>query len=179
MAKPTANYAVYLVTDSTPAILGNKDLTEIVEKAIQGGVTCVQYRDKDGEQSAVVATAKALHAITKKYNVPLLINDRVDVAAEIDCEGVHIGQDDMGKLVDAYLMQVVVHVESLANIFFPAQASKKHARLLARTKSLVSLLEMPKRLLPPAKPVLTTLALALFTLRLRKSISHLNPTVVI
>lgn len=96
MAKPTANYAVYLVTDSTPAILSNKDLPEIVEKAIQGGVTCVQYRDKDGEQSAVVAMAKALHAITKKYNVPLLINDRVDVAAEIDCEGVHIGQDDMG-----------------------------------------------------------------------------------
>lgn len=97
MAKPSVNYAVYLVTDSTPAILGDKDLAEIVEQAIRGGVTCVQYRDKDGEQSAVVAMAKRLHTITKKYGVPLLINDRVDVAAEIDCEGVHIGQDDMGK----------------------------------------------------------------------------------
>lgn len=97
MAKPSVNYAVYLVTDSTPAILGDKDLAEIVEQAIRGGVTCVQYRDKDGEQSAVVAMAKRLHAITKKYGVPLLINDRVDVAAEIGCEGVHIGQDDMGE----------------------------------------------------------------------------------
>lgn len=95
------DYSVYLVTDSTPAILGDKDLTRVVEEAIRGGATIVQYRDKDGSQDEVVRMAKALHEVTKRYGVPLLINDRVDVAVTIGCEGVHIGQDDMGTCTDA------------------------------------------------------------------------------
>ncbi|KAM3503267.1 hypothetical protein MY10362_004306 [Beauveria mimosiformis] len=92
---PPPNYGVYLVTDSTPAILGDRDLAQVVEAALRGGVTCVQYRDKLGEHAAVVATARKLHALTRRYGVPLLINDRVDVAVEVCCEGIHIGQDDM------------------------------------------------------------------------------------
>lgn len=92
---PPPNYGVYLVTDSTPAILGGRDLAQVVEAALRGGVTCVQYRDKVGEHAAVVATARKLHALTRRYGVPLLINDRVDVAVEVGCEGIHIGQDDM------------------------------------------------------------------------------------
>ncbi|XWW96967.1 hypothetical protein V2A60_004947 [Cordyceps javanica] len=89
------NYGVYLVTDSTPAILGGRDLVQVVGAALRGGVTCVQYRDKNGDRDAVVAMARRLHALTQRHGVPLLINDRVDVAVEIGCEGVHIGQDDM------------------------------------------------------------------------------------
>lgn len=96
MAAPSVDYSVYLVTDSTPAILGDKDICAVVESSLRGGVTIVQYRDKHSERSVVVETARKLHAITKKYNVPLLINDHVDVAAEVGVEGVHIGQDDMG-----------------------------------------------------------------------------------
>lgn len=92
---PPPNYGVYLVTDSTPAILGDRDLAQVVEAALRGGVTCVQYRDKLGEHAAVVATARKLHVLTRRYGVPLLINDRVDVAVEVGCEGIHIGQDDM------------------------------------------------------------------------------------
>ncbi|KAF4461181.1 thiamine-phosphate diphosphorylase [Fusarium albosuccineum] len=95
MAKPLVNYGLYLVTDSTPAILGDRNLEEVVEAALRGGVTVLQYRDKHSEHSVAVETARKLHAISRRYNVPLLINDRVQVAAEIDCEGVHIGQDDM------------------------------------------------------------------------------------
>ncbi|KAK3185434.1 thiamine biosynthetic bifunctional enzyme [Lecanicillium sp. MT-2017a] len=95
MAKPTPNYGVYLVTDSTPAILGDKSLPDVVEAALRGGTTIVQYRDKHGDQDLVIDMARRLHALTQKYGVPLLINDRVDVAVEIGCEGVHIGQDDM------------------------------------------------------------------------------------
>ncbi|KAL6869357.1 thiamine biosynthetic bifunctional enzyme [Amphichorda felina] len=95
MAKPAVDYSVYLVTDSTPAILGARDLCEVVEASLRGGVTVVQYRDKHGERDGVVQTARKLHEITRRYGVPLLINDRVDVAVEIGCEGVHIGQDDM------------------------------------------------------------------------------------
>lgn len=95
MAKHEVDYTLYLVTDSTPAILGDGDLCEIVEEALKGGVGIVQYRDKTSDTGVLVSTARKLHQITKKYNVPLLINDRVDVALAIGCEGVHIGQDDI------------------------------------------------------------------------------------
>lgn len=96
--KSTVDYGVYLVTDSTPAILGSKDIVEIVRAALRGGVTCVQYREKLGEhdRTRAIETARKIHAVTKEAGVPLLINDHVDIAAELDCEGVHIGQDDMG-----------------------------------------------------------------------------------
>ncbi|KAL2213424.1 Hydroxyethylthiazole kinase [Sarocladium strictum] len=92
------DYGVYLVTDSTPAILGEKDLVDVVRQALRGGVTCVQYREKLSDDNRAAATEKArkLHAVTKGAGVPLLINDHVDIAVEIGCEGVHIGQDDMG-----------------------------------------------------------------------------------
>jgi len=91
----SVNYSLYLVTDSTPAILGERDLVEVVRAAVQGGVTIVQYRDKVSDTAVLVSTARKLHAVTRKLNVPLLINDRVDVALAVGCEGVHIGQDDL------------------------------------------------------------------------------------
>ncbi len=90
------DYSLYLVTDSTPAILGDKDIVEVVEAALQGGVTIVQYRDKTSDTADLISTGKKLHAITQKYGVPLLINDRLDVAIAVGCQGVHIGQDDIG-----------------------------------------------------------------------------------
>ncbi|CAH0049185.1 unnamed protein product [Clonostachys solani] len=94
MAAPV-DYSTYLVTDSTPGILGDRDLCQVVEAALQGGVTIVQYRDKHSSRDVVVETAKKLHDICKRFRVPFLINDQVDVAAEIGCEGAHIGQDDL------------------------------------------------------------------------------------
>lgn len=91
------DYTLYLVTDSTPGILGDRDLVLTVEAAIKGGVTIVQYRDKKSETADLVRVGKRLHAVTKKHNIPLLINDRVDVAQAVAAEGVHLGQDDMGK----------------------------------------------------------------------------------
>ncbi|KAL1863858.1 thiamine biosynthetic bifunctional enzyme [Diaporthe australafricana] len=90
-----ADHTLYLVTDSTPAILGDRDICDVVDGAIRGGVTVVQYRDKTSDTGALVATARRLHAVTQRHNVPLLINDRVDVALAVGCEGVHLGQDDM------------------------------------------------------------------------------------
>lgn len=59
------------------------------------GVTVVQYRDKTCDTGDLVKTASKLHRLTQSYGVPLLINDRVDVALAIGAEGVHLGQDDM------------------------------------------------------------------------------------
>lgn len=97
MGKEATDYSLYLVTDSTPAILGGKDICQVVEAALKGGVTCLQYRDKTSDTGVLVATARKLHGITKRYKVPLLINDRIDVAQAVGCEGVHIGQDDIGE----------------------------------------------------------------------------------
>ncbi|KAH9866694.1 hypothetical protein J1614_008387 [Plenodomus biglobosus] len=95
MMKTKVDYSLYLVTDSTKAILGERNLVDVVEQALLGGVTIVQYRDKTSDTRALISTAKALHEKCKAHGIPLLINDRVDVALAIDCEGVHIGQDDM------------------------------------------------------------------------------------
>lgn len=89
------NYSLYLVTDSTHAILGDKDLASVVEAAVEGGVTVVQYRDKKSETASLIRMGKRLRAITKKYNVPLLINDHVGVAQAVGADGVHLGQEDM------------------------------------------------------------------------------------
>ena len=94
------DYSLYLVTDSTAAVLGDKDLTTVVESAIEGGVTIVQYRDKTSETTDLIRMAQRLHTITTKHNVPLLINDRVDVALAAGVQGVHLGQDDMGAYFD-------------------------------------------------------------------------------
>lgn len=89
------DYSLYLVTDSTPAILGDKDICDVVDQAIRGGVTIVQYRDKTSDTGVLISTAKRLQEVTQRHNIPLLINDRVDVALAVGCEGVHLGQDDM------------------------------------------------------------------------------------
>ncbi|KAI0902437.1 TMP-TENI-domain-containing protein [Annulohypoxylon nitens] len=95
MPKPDVDYTLYLVTDSSPAYLRGRDIGDVVEDALKGGVTVVQYRDKTSDTGVLVSTARKLHEITKRYKVPLLINDRVDVALVVGCEGVHIGQDDL------------------------------------------------------------------------------------
>ena len=96
MAFSKIDYSLYLVTDSTSAILGDRDLVEVVEAALKGGATICQFRDKVSDTAILVSTAQRLHAVTRRYNVPLLINDRVDIALAVGCEGVHLGQDDLG-----------------------------------------------------------------------------------
>lgn len=87
------DYSLYLVTDRN--ILGNKDLIRCVEDAIKGGVTVVQLREKESSSLEFYETALRLKELTKKYNIPLIINDRVDIALAIDADGVHVGQEDL------------------------------------------------------------------------------------
>lgn len=91
--KEEIDYTVYLVTN-------NKNKTEeeflnIIEEAIKGGTSIIQIREKTANTKAFYELAIKVKEITKKYNVPLVINDRIDLALAIDAEGVHIGQDDM------------------------------------------------------------------------------------
>lgn len=88
-----SNLLLYLVTDR-PLSLG-RPLEEIVAEAVAGGVTMVQLREKEAPTGEFVALAKSLKALLAPLGVPLIINDRVDVALAADADGVHIGQSDM------------------------------------------------------------------------------------
>ncbi len=85
--------SLYLVTDSELA--GSRSLEDIVCEAVAGGVTIVQLREKELSTGEFIARARRLKAALAPYNVPLIINDRVDVALAADVDGVHIGQSDM------------------------------------------------------------------------------------
>lgn len=86
------DYSLYLVTDRD--ILGNRDLCKAVEDSIKGGATIVQLREKFIDDEKFLEIAKEVQKVTKKYNIPLIINDNVKIAKIIDAEGVHIGQSD-------------------------------------------------------------------------------------
>ena len=85
--------ALYLVTDRGLSL--GRDLETVVLQAVEGGVTLVQLREKDIDTREFIALGQRLKAALAGSGVPLLINDRVDVALAIDADGVHIGQSDM------------------------------------------------------------------------------------
>lgn len=93
MSKVKADYSLYLVTDRVQ--LGKRDLPHCVELAIQGGVTIVQLREKSVSTREFLEIAYRVKEITSRYEIPLIINDRLDIALAIDAEGLHIGQDDL------------------------------------------------------------------------------------
>lgn len=84
---------LYLVTDRPLA--GDRDILDIVKQAVEGGATMVQLREKDADTRDFVELAIAMKKALEPYGVPLIINDRVDVALACDADGVHIGQSDM------------------------------------------------------------------------------------
>lgn len=84
---------LYLVTDRS--LSRGRSLAQIITAAAAGGVTMVQLREKDITTSEFIALAQCVKECLKPLNIPLIINDRVDVALAVDADGVHIGQSDM------------------------------------------------------------------------------------
>ena len=93
MKKEDIDYSVYLVTDRRNKT--DEEFLNIIEEAIKGGTTIVQLREKTASTKEFYDLALKVKEITSRYDVPLLINDRIDIALAVDSEGVHIGQDDM------------------------------------------------------------------------------------
>lgn len=91
--KPAIDYSIYLVTDE--ACLHGRPLLECVEAALAAGVTLVQYRAKAADGGVLYAEACRLKELCDKYSVPLIINDRLDIALAVGAAGVHLGQDDL------------------------------------------------------------------------------------
>ena len=104
---------LYAVTDR--AWSGEQTLYEQVEAALKGGVTCVQLREKEMDETAFLQEAKDICALCHRYGVPFIVNDNVDVAIACQADGIHVGQEDMAagevrrRVGDAMLLGVSVH----------------------------------------------------------------------
>ena len=84
---------LYAVTDRH--WLGDRTLYEVVKESLDGGATFIQLREKELDSETFLDEAKELKKLCAKYHVPFVINDNVDIALEIDADGVHVGQSDM------------------------------------------------------------------------------------
>lgn len=91
--KPEMDYTLYLCTDRQ--LMTTDTIEESVELAIQGGVTVVQLREKECSSRQFYQLATDVKAITDAYEVPLIINDRLDIALAVGADGVHLGQKDI------------------------------------------------------------------------------------
>ena len=91
--KAQPDYSIYLVTDD--GCLQGRELLDCVREALEGGVTLVQYRAKTASSAEMYAEALQLKALCDSFNVPLIINDRLDIAMAVGAAGVHLGQDDL------------------------------------------------------------------------------------
>lgn len=89
----SVDYTLYLVTDRD--VLSGRDLIKCIEDSILGGVTLVQLREKNVTSREFYEIAIKVKEVTSRYNVPLIINDRLDIALAIDADGLHIGQKDL------------------------------------------------------------------------------------
>ena len=85
--------SLYFITDSTG--FSEEEFLRRIEAALRGGVTLLQLREKDRTTREYLDLARKVHALTKRYGVPLIIDDRLDIAMAIGAEGVHLGQSDL------------------------------------------------------------------------------------
>ena len=100
--KNKADYTLYLCTDR--GLMHTDTLEEAVEQAIRGGVTMVQLREKNITAREFFENARRIKKVTDAFGVPLIINDRVDIALAVDADGVHLGQSDLPARVARKLL---------------------------------------------------------------------------
>lgn len=113
--KPKIDYSLYLVTDRD--LMSTPTLEQAVEQAIEGGCTLIQLREKEASSLKFYQTAKEIKKIATKYQIPLIINDRVDLALAVDADGVHVGQSDLpAKVVRGIIGDNKILGVSVANL---------------------------------------------------------------
>lgn len=91
--KNKVDYSMYIITDEKAC--KGKDFYECIEESLKGGATFLQLREKSLSSRDFYERALKLKQLAKKYNVPFVINDRIDIALAVDADGVHLGQSDM------------------------------------------------------------------------------------
>lgn len=93
MVRQNMDFTLYLVTDRR--WLGERTLWDSVEEAIRGGVTLIQLREKEISSREYLELARGMKGVTDRHGIPLIINDRIDIALAIDADGVHLGPEDL------------------------------------------------------------------------------------
>ena len=122
MSEIKVNYSLYLVTDRE--LLGDRDLEDSIELAIQGGVTLVQLREKSISTLKFLQLAIKVKEITSRHHIPLISNDRLDIALAVDADGLHVGQNDLPMLKARELFPnkiIGVSVSTLEEAFLAQQ----------------------------------------------------------
>ena len=114
---------LYLVTDRR--LCGGKPLEEVITGAVKGGVAYLQLREKDVSTRFFVEEAKRIKKLLEPYKIPLIINDRVDVALACSADGVHIGHDDMPYEIVRKLMGQKAIIGLSVEIWEDVEASQK------------------------------------------------------
>jgi thiamine-phosphate pyrophosphorylase len=114
---------LYLVTDRD--LCGGKSLEDVVLQSVKGGVSCVQLREKDISTRLFVSEAQRIKKLLEPFQIPLIINDRIDVALACGADGVHIGQDDMPYAIVRKLMGQKAIIGLSVETWEDVEASRK------------------------------------------------------
>ena len=127
MREPSVDYSLYVCSDTE--LIGPRSMESCIEEAILGGATLIQLREKDISTREFYQKALHLHALTLHYHLPLIINDRVDIALAIGAEGVHLGQEDMDLITARRLLgtHAIIGISTLGSIELSQQAERDGA----------------------------------------------------
>ena len=126
MKPENIDYSLYLVTDR--GLSRGRTTRHIVEAALRGGVTCVQLREKTCSTREFIIQALSIKDHLKRHNVPLIINDRIDIAQAVNADGVHLGQSDMPiEMAKAILKDSMIIGISAESLKDAVQAEKDGA----------------------------------------------------
>jgi len=104
---PTLDLSLYVITD------GADRLAERVEQALAGGATCIQFRDKREPDAVMMEEATTVASLCKTYGVPFFVNDHIGLAEEMEADGIHLGQDDIGGVdISALALRYIVGISA-------------------------------------------------------------------
>lgn len=143
---------LYAVTDR--AWVGEQTLPQQVEAALKGGATCVQLREKDLGDAAILAEALEISALCKRYGVPFILNDNVALARQCGADGVHLGQEDMDPaearriLGPEAIIGVSAHNVAEARAAVEAGADYLGCGAMFATATKTNVTALPKETLP-------------------------------
>lgn len=119
-----ARVNLYLIADKK--ICGDKKIEDVVIQAIEGEAQMIQYRDKDSTDRDFLETAAILQNICKKRRIPFIINDRVDIAAFLKVDGIHLGQDDLPLKIARKILGIGKIIGISAENIDQAKLAEKH-----------------------------------------------------
>lgn len=131
MKKDKVDYSIYVITDGL--LSRGRSNADVVKMAVEGGATVIQYRDKRGLSTrSMIREALEIQAVTKTAKIPLIINDRLDIALAVKADGIHLGQEDLPvPIARKYLRNTKIIGVSVRNVEEAEKAIEEGADYIA------------------------------------------------